>query len=110
MPDYTTFSVLFFVRNTKDDTSKLSVYARITVDGKRTELSLKRIVPVNYWDASKGRGRGTSPAIRSLNQYLDQVYSKLLDCHKELCAENKVITAKSILFLDRHSPQKSDQH
>ncbi|MEG9328437.1 site-specific integrase [Salinimicrobium catena] len=96
MPDFTTFSVLFFVRNTKDDKSKLSVYARITVNGKRTELSLKRTVPVNYWDTSKGRGRGTSPIIKKLNQYLDQVNARFLDCHKELCAENKVITAKSI--------------
>lgn len=96
MPDFTTFSVLFFVRKAKDDTSKLSVYARITVDGRRTELSLKRSVPVNDWDTSKGRGRGTSPEIRSLNQYLDQVFSRLLDCHKELCAEKKIITAKSV--------------
>lgn len=96
MPDFTTFPVLFFVRSTTEDTSKLSIYARITVDGKRTELSLKRSVPVNHWDASKGRGRGTTPEIRSLNQYLDQVYSRFLDCHKELCAEKKIITAKSI--------------
>lgn len=90
MPDFTTFSVLFFVRKHNRCTEKLSVYARITANGRRTELSLKRTVPVNYWDTSKGRGRGTSPAIRNLNQYLDQVYNKLLDCHKELSAENKI--------------------
>lgn len=109
MPDFTTFSVLFFVRKHKRCTEKLSVYARITANGRRTELSLKRTVPVNYWDTSKGRGRGTSPAIRNLNQYLDQVYNKLLDCHKELSAENKIITAKSIKarFLGTDAKTKS---
>lgn len=107
IPNFTTFSVFFFVRNTNDDTSKLSVYARITVDGKRTELSLKRTVPVNHWDTSKGRG--TLPAIKNLNQYLDQVYTKLLDCHKELSAENKIIIAKIIKarFLGTDSKTKS---
>ncbi|MUP45655.1 site-specific integrase [Gramella sp. BOM4] len=96
MPNYTTFSVLFFVRKHHDETKKLFIYARITVDGKRSEISLKRSIPVNQWDASKGRARGTAPKSRILNQYLDQVYNKLLDCHKQLSSENKVISAQSI--------------
>ncbi len=96
MPNYTTFSVLFFVRKHHDETKKLFIYARITVNGKRSEISLKRSIPVNQWDASKGRARGTAPKSRILNQYLDQVYNKLLDCHKQLSSENKVISAQSI--------------
>lgn len=96
MPDFTTFSVLFFVRKHSRDNQKLSIYARITTDGKRSELSLKRSVAVNHWDPSKGRGRGTTPAIRSLNQYLDHTYIKLLDCHKQLSSENRVLSAQNI--------------
>jgi site-specific recombinase XerD len=96
MPNYTTFSVLFFVRKHHDETKKLFIYARITVEGKRSEISLKRSIPVNQWDASKARARGTSPKSRILNQYLDQVYNKLLDCHKQLSSENKRISAQSI--------------
>lgn len=73
MPNFTTFSVLFFVRKHSRDNQKLSIYARITTDGKRSELSLKRSVAVNHWDPSKGRG--TTPAIGSLNQYLDHTYT-----------------------------------
>ncbi|NJY63974.1 site-specific integrase [Salinimicrobium sp. CDJ15-81-2] len=96
MPNYTTFSVLFFVRKHHDETKKLFIYARITVNGRRSEISLKRSISVNQWDASKGRARGTAPKSRILNQYLDQVYNKLLDCHKQLSSENKVISAQSI--------------
>ncbi|APU69444.1 site-specific integrase [Christiangramia flava] len=109
MPNYTTFSVLFFVRKHHDETKKLFIYARITVDGKRSEISLKRSIPVNQWDASKGRARGTSPKSRILNQYLDQVYNKLLDCHKQLSSENKVISAQSIKarFYGKDDQQKT---
>jgi len=96
MPNYTTFSVLFFVRKHHNETKKLFIYARVTVDGKRSEISLKRSISVNHWDVSKGRAKGTTPKARSLNQYLDQIYTKFLDCHKQLSSENKVISAQSI--------------
>ncbi|APU70066.1 site-specific integrase [Christiangramia flava] len=96
MPNYTTFSILFFVRKHHNETKKLFIYARVTVNGKRSEISLKRSIPVNQWDATKGRARGTTPKSRILNQYLDQVYNKFLDCHKQLSSENKVISAQSI--------------
>ncbi len=96
MPDFTTFSVLFYVRKTSADTSKFSIYARITVDGKRAEISLKRSIPVNKWDPKKGRGRGFGQDVRVLNQYLDQVYTRLMECHKQLCSENKKVSALKI--------------
>lgn len=109
MTDYTTFSVMFFVRKHHNEPETLFIYARITVDGKRTEISLKRSIPVNHWDTSKGRAKGTIPEIRSLNQYLDQVYSKFLECHKQLSAENKVISAHTIKarFYGRDTYQKT---
>jgi site-specific recombinase XerD len=96
MPNYTTFSVLFFVRKHHNERKKLFIYARVTVDGKRSEISLKRSISVNHWDVSKGRAKGTIPKARMLNQYLDQVYTKFLDCHKQLSSENKVISSQSI--------------
>ena len=84
MPDFTTFAVLFFTRKLKKNSEELSIYARITVNGKCSELSLKRKTLVNEWDATKGRLKGTTSSIRSLNSYLDQVHSKLLDIHKRL--------------------------
>lgn len=31
-----------------------------------------------------------------MNKYLDQIYAKFLDCHKQLSSENKVVSAQSI--------------
>jgi site-specific recombinase XerD len=48
------------------------------------------------WDDIKNRGRGTSTKIRILNNYLDYVYNKLLDCHKQLLEEDKIVSANAI--------------
>ncbi|WP_222852181.1 Arm DNA-binding domain-containing protein [Olivibacter sp. SDN3] len=35
-----------------------AIYARVTVNGKRTEISVKRSISVSGWDAKKGLGKG----------------------------------------------------
>lgn len=72
------------------------IYARITVNGKRTEISLKREISVTYWDARSKRAKPRTPGAKTINAYLDDIYSSLLDCHKQLTAEFKLITAYNI--------------
>jgi site-specific recombinase XerD len=96
MQTNSTFSVIFFTRKSRSTAKKLSIYVRITVTGQRSEISLKRTILFKDWDSSKNRGRGSTYKIRVLNTYLDQVYSRLLDCHKQLLEESKIITANAI--------------
>ncbi len=96
MPDFTTFSVLFFTRKLNRNTNDLSIYARITVNGKCSEMSLQRKTSVNEWDSSKGRLKGTTPRIKKLNSYLDQVYSKLLDTQKKLLDKDSLMTPAKV--------------
>ncbi|CAN5159576.1 site-specific integrase [soil metagenome] len=96
MPDFNTFSVLFFTRKVNRNAKELSIYARITVNGKCSEMSLQRKTSVNEWDSSKGRFKGTTPIIKKLNSYLDQVYSKLLDTHKKLLDKDSLISAAKV--------------
>ncbi|KRG27219.1 hypothetical protein [Salegentibacter mishustinae] len=49
MPDFTTFSVLFFTRKLNRNKKELSIYARMTVNGKCAEMSLKMKTSVNKW-------------------------------------------------------------
>ncbi|MFY0715210.1 site-specific integrase [Seonamhaeicola sp. NFXS20] len=91
-----TFSVIFFTRKSRSNPKQLCIYVRITINGKRSEISLKRVVLVKEWDSNKSRGRGCSQKIRILNAYLDEVYSRLLECHKELLAEGEFISSEAI--------------
>lgn len=104
-----TFSVVLFTRKSRSKQQELSIYARITVNGKRSEISLKRYVQQKEWDSSKNRGRGSSYPIQNLNRYLDQEYSRLLDCHKQLLEEDKVVSSQAIKsrYLGEDNTQKT---
>ncbi|SRX55032.1 site-specific integrase [Aequorivita sp. CIP111184] len=96
MRNNSTLTVLIFTRDITYNPNKLTIYARITVDGKRAEISLKRYTAVNVWDVSKGRVSGTSQKVRLLNSYLDEAYVQIMDAHKQLLQEGKLITAQAV--------------
>ena len=96
MQTNTTFSVIFFTRKSRSIANQLSIYARITVNGKRSEISLKRCTLLREWDSGRNRARGNSYRTKVLNTYLDQAYSHLLDCHKQLLEEGKIVTANAV--------------
>ena len=81
MQTNTTFAVIFYTRKSRSNANELNIFARITVNQKRSEISLKRCTLLRDWDSNKNRARGSSYKTKVLNTYLDQVYSHLLDCH-----------------------------
>ena len=91
-----TFSIHFWLSMAKKKDDFAPIYARITVDGKRAEISLKRFTSVTYWDTRSKRANSRTSEGKSLNVYLDQVYSDLLECQKQLVGESKYITAQAI--------------
>ena len=91
-----TFSILFWADQKNATNGEALVYARITVNQKRANISLKRRVPVKLWDPKKNRSKGTSAEARQLNQYIDQTYTKLFQIYQDLKFQEKLITAKLI--------------
>ncbi len=91
-----TFSILFWINTSRTKNGEAKIYARVTVNQKRVNISLKYDVLVNTWDKNKSRVKGNSEKSRIINYYLDQIYSKLFKCYQELNAEEKLITAHAI--------------
>ena len=91
-----TFSIHFWLNTSKKKNNITPVYARVTVNGKRAEISLKRYQSVTSWDPKAKRARPRTPNAQALNAYLDQVYADLLACQKQLLSEFKLITAQAI--------------
>lgn len=96
MRNNSTLAVLIFTRDITYNPEKLTIYARITVDGRRAEISLKRYTSVNVWDVTKGRVIGTTQKARLLNSYLDEVYVQIMEAHKQLLSEGKMVTSQAV--------------
>ncbi|WP_345004376.1 site-specific integrase [Snuella lapsa] len=91
-----TFSVLFWLKLASAKNGKAPLYVRITVNGKRAELSLKRKLVISDWDASKNKLKGLGDEAKRINAYLKQVNAQLFEAYQKLKTENKLITASLI--------------
>lgn len=91
-----TFSVLFWVYTQRTRNNQAPLYARISVNKKKLNLSLKRKVEVNRWDSAKQRIKGTGANSRELNLFLDQEYARLIQVYQEIRYQGKAITPENI--------------
>ena len=91
-----TFSILFWIYSKRTKNNKAPLYTRITVNGEKLNISLKRRIDTNLWNAQKQRVKGTGEQVKSVNQYLGEVYSKLFQSYQELRTEGKHITPHKI--------------
>ena len=96
MRNSSTFSILFWAYGKRAKNNKAPLYARITVDGKRLNISLKRKINISLWNPNKQRAKGTSQSSREINQYLDGAHSQLFQCYQELRSDNERITPQTI--------------
>ncbi len=96
MRTQSTFSVLFWVYAQRATNNLAVIYVRITLNGRKLNISLKRKTDVNLWNPKKQRVKGTCSKSKDLNQFLDLEYSKLFQCYQDLRIEGAVLTPESI--------------
>jgi len=104
-----TFSVLFYPkRNDADKNGKAPLYLRITVNGKRSELSVQRKVKLSKWDSSKEIIQGKTAENRELNIHMAHIRTKLFKQYDKLQEENRNITAILLkqTYLGNKRPEK----
>lgn len=66
-----TFSVLFWVYSARADKNNCStIYARVTVNGKRVSISLKHKININSWDMQRQKAKGNSGTSREIDRKL----------------------------------------
>ena len=89
------FSILFFIKRTKLlKNGEAPICLRITVNGKRAEVQIKRSVEVNKWNNQKECAIGRDNKTLELSHYLETVRTKILRIHRQLEQDNKPITAE----------------
>lgn len=89
--------MLFYLRKQKNYKSGLKpVYLRITVDGKRSEVTTGRECDPEKWNHNSGRAKGTKEEIKSFNAFLDNLQAKVYEAHRFLSENEKEITAETL--------------
>lgn len=96
MQSQTTFSLSFWINATRAINNYSPVYARITVNSKRANISLKRKVKISDWDSQKGKAKGNKQENRLLNRYIDLVKNRVYEAYDELVKEKVFISAQNI--------------
>ena len=93
-----TFGIQFTTRKSKEKnaTKSLIIFARITVNGSRAEISLKQHLDPKDWDSIKGIAKGKRLEIKKLNQFLDRARTRLTNIYRELLVDGELPTATII--------------
>lgn len=97
MKSKNTFGIQFVTRipkQQKDD--MVNVYVRITVNGRRTEISLKSKISKDNWDVTKGKAKGKREDIAKLNNQMEEVRSNIFDCYHQLVQQKKPVTIDAV--------------
>lgn len=93
----TRVSILFYAKKSKANKEGLvPIYTRITVSGKRIELSTNRFIKLSQWSQEGNCMKGNSIAASNINKYLDVLRLQIIDVQMELIHEKIPVTAESL--------------
>lgn len=92
------FRVLFFIKKTKlRKNGEAPICMRVTLNGERAEVLIKRTVNPQKWNAQKEYATGNDKATQELNYYIDSSRAKVLAIQREMLMEREPISAKTII-------------
>ncbi len=80
-----TFGLLFYVKKTKMIANgTVPVYLRITIDGERADISSKRYINPDKWNANGQKLGGSGEEVRALNIYLKTLEHQVYEAHRNM--------------------------
>ena len=91
-----TFSILFWINSSRAKENLAELFVRITINGKRVNLSLKEKVLTDLWDNRKSKVRGNSLKAKQINQYLEATRIQIFQSYMDLKSSGAIITAQAV--------------
>lgn len=90
-------SILFYAKKAKANRNGLiPVYTRITVSGKRIELSTNRFIKSDQWSQEGNCMKGNSKEACSINKHLDLLRMQITDAEMELIHQKISVTVETL--------------
>jgi len=103
------FSLLFYIKKSKADSAgRANIYLRITVNGKRAELSIRRKILIENWSTETNMARGNSPESQEINRYITTIKNRLYTIEQRLISNEKLVSATTLrdIYLGKDSNNK----
>jgi len=91
------YGLSFMLKPSRKEPTLRYVYARVSVDGIRKEISTKRTWDPKRWDAKSERAIGAKEDARILNLFLDTMVMKINQFKLDLMYTEKTISAQRII-------------
>jgi site-specific recombinase XerD len=92
-----TFNLLFYVKKSKTlSNGTAPIYLRITIDGKQTEIAVKRYIQPDKWNGQAQKANGTSEEIRSLNAYIKTFEQEVYEAQHQLQKDKETVTTETL--------------
>ena len=95
-PHMNHYSLLFYAKKTKSNPELSAIYLRITVRGKRSEISTGQTIPTASWCSKSGKLKGNSQQSKFINSLLEHIKFKVFSSYNELILANKEITSETL--------------
>lgn len=90
-------SILIYLKRKTNAKGECPIYLRVTVDGKRRELSLNRSIDPSRWDQNKQRSKANSEVILTLNKKLVSIENNINLSSQELVNGQIRVTIESLM-------------
>ena len=84
------------IRRNKIKDGHAPIFARITVNNQRCEVSIKRWIRIRDWDDEKGRVKSLKDEYKNLNSFLEQARTILVEHYQDLVVENEEVTPTAL--------------
>ena len=91
-----TYGLLFYPKKKKGNSEMSIVYMRITVDGKRIEVSSGRTIKTKEWNSSAGKLAGNSSQSKLFNSFLEGIRTRIFESYTYLLNDRKTITCETL--------------
>lgn len=90
-------TILLYIKRSKPSADgTVPIYMRVTVQGQRTEKSTGQFVKPDQWDSGAGKVKGNSEAARSINTYLTELQTEVLNHRTELMQVRKPVSHENM--------------
>jgi site-specific recombinase XerD len=90
-------SLLFYLKKSKNYINgHVSIYARITINGNRSEFSTGHKCSPEKWNSNGGKPLGHNEEAKTLQKFLDTIKNKVYEAYNKLIIKNILITGENL--------------